>query len=101
MDWAPSDLVAAFLLAGALQNARRRAAVYAVLGDEPDADRTAGGDGAAAHAGAPRGCKILSCTALSPTDQGELVASNIPRRSQTFDGLDLMVWQALNNVLDM
>ena len=60
MDWAPSDLVAAFLLAGALQNARRRAAVYAVLGDDPDADMTAGGDGVAAHAGAPRGCTTLS-----------------------------------------
>ena len=62
MDWAPSDLVAAFLLAGALQNARRRAAVYAVLGDDPDADVAAGGDGAAAHAGAPgpeRPCQAL------------------------------------------
>ena len=38
MDWAPSDLLVAFLLAGALQNARRRAAVHAALGLEPDAE---------------------------------------------------------------
>lgn len=47
MDWAPSDLLVAFLLAGALQNARRRAAVRAALGLEPDAEGAAAIEGIA------------------------------------------------------
>ncbi len=55
MDWAPSDLVAAFLLAGALQTARRRAAVLATLGMDQDGDGAAAavGVGDAAGAAAP------------------------------------------------
>ncbi|KAK9826366.1 hypothetical protein WJX81_002936 [Elliptochloris bilobata] len=50
MDWAPSDLMAAFLLAGALQNARRRAAVYAALGFEASGNGLPVADGAADQA---------------------------------------------------
>ena len=39
VDWAPSDLVTAFLLAGAAQNARRRVQVAAIV--------AAGGPGSA------------------------------------------------------
>lgn len=31
VDWAPSDLITSFLLAGAAQNARRRAQVAAIM----------------------------------------------------------------------
>jgi hypothetical protein len=62
MDWAPSDLVAAFLLAGALQTARRRAAVLAALGLDQDADgaAAAAGAGDAAGAAAPA-CPRATC----------------------------------------
>ena len=48
VDWAPSDLITAFLLAGAAQSARRRVQVAAIMaaggpGTAPSSDRKASG----------------------------------------------------------
>ena len=58
VDWAPSDLVTAFLLAGAAQNVRRRVQVAAIV--------AAGGPGSAPSEsrGSP-GPPSMPCLALS------------------------------------
>ena len=48
VDWAPSDLITAFLLAGAAQSARRRVQVAAIMaaggpGSAPSSERKASG----------------------------------------------------------
>ena len=66
VDWAPSDLITAFLLAGAAQSARRRVQVSAIM--------AAGGPGTAPSpeckpAGTPPACTLHlhhSCIDLPP-----------------------------------